>query len=111
MNLIQNLWLALDGIKANKLRSALTMLGIIIGVGAVIVLMSIGTGTQATVTSRISSLGSNLVFVRPGATQQGGVRTATGSAISLTLEDAQALEAADGVEAVAPETQTFGQIV
>ncbi|MSQ26519.1 MAG: FtsX-like permease family protein [Dehalococcoidia bacterium] len=87
------------------------MLGIIIGVGAVIVLMSIGTGTQATVTSRISSLGSNLVFVRPGATQQGGVRTAAGSAISLTLEDAEALEGADGVEAVAPETQSGGQIV
>ncbi len=111
MNLVQNLGLAIDGIKANKLRSALTMLGIIIGVAAVIVLMSIGTGTQATVTARISSLGSNLVFVRPGSTQQGGVRTASGSAVTLTLEDAEALDGADGVDAVAPETQTGGQIV
>ena len=98
MRIRQNLGIAWDGIRANKLRSSLTMLGMIIGVAAVIVLMSIGSGTQASVTSRISSLGSNLVFVRPGgAPTQGGVRQAQGSSASLTYEDAQALAAPGAV--------------
>ncbi len=114
MNLALNVEIALEGIKANKLRSALTMLGIIIGVAAVIVLMSIGTGTQATVTARISSLGSNLIFVRSGAPQQGNVRQAQGSGVNLTLEDAEALDdpvLAPAVALVAPETSTGGQII
>ena len=114
MNLSHNLTIAFEGLKANKLRSVLTMLGIIIGVGAVIVLMSIGTGTQATVTSRITSLGTNLVFVRPGAAQTDGVRQAQGSAASLTLEDAEALAdptLVPAAELVAPEVQNGGQIV
>ena len=115
MKLGQNLGIALDGIKANKLRAALTMLGIIIGVAAVIVLMSIGSGTQAQVTSRISSLGSNLIFIRPGgAPQQGGVRQAQGSAATLTLEDADALGASDavpGVLAVSSEVSSRSQVV
>ena len=114
MNLALNVEIALEGIKANKLRSALTMLGIIIGVAAVIVLMSIGTGTQATVTARISSLGSNLIFVRSGAPQQGNVRQAQGSGVNLTLEDAEALDdpvLAPSVALVAPETSTGGQII
>ena len=114
MNLALNLEIALEGIKANKLRSALTMLGIIIGVAAVIVLMSIGTGTQATVTARISSLGSNLIFIRSGAPQQGNVRQAQGSGVNLTLEDAEALDdpvLAPAVALVAPETSTGGQII
>ena len=114
MNLALNLEIALEGIIANKLRSALTMLGIIIGVAAVIVLMSIGTGTQATITARISSLGSNLIFVRSGAPQQGNVRQAQGSGVNLTLEDAEALDdpvLAPSVALVAPETSTGGQII
>ena len=114
MNLALNVEIALEGIKANKLRSALTMLGIIIGVAAVIVLMSIGTGTQATVTARISSLGSNLIFIRSGAPQQGNVRQAQGSGVNLTLEDAEALDdpvLAPAVALVAPETSTGGQII
>ena len=114
MNFSQHLGIAFEGIRANKLRSVLTMLGIIIGVAAVIVLMSIGTGTQATITARITSLGSNLVFVRSGAPQQGGVRQAQGSGVSLTLEDADALDdpfLAPSVTLVAPEVRTFGQVV
>ena len=115
MRIRQNLGIAWDGIRANKLRSSLTMLGMIIGVAAVIVLMSIGSGTQASVTSRISSLGSNLVFVRPGgAPTQGGVRQAQGSSASLTYEDAQALAApgaVPGALAVAPETGNRQQLV
>src|SRR5207245_2617021 len=113
MNLRLNLAIALDGLRANKLRAALTMLGIIIGVGAVIVLMSIGKGTQSQVTARISALGSNLVFVRPGAPQTGGVRQPQGSAQSLTLEDADALAdpiAVPAVSLVAPEVQSQAQV-
>jgi len=115
MRIRQNLSIAWDGIRANKLRSTLTMLGMIIGVAAVIVLMSIGSGTQASVTSRISSLGSNLVFVRPGgAPTQGNVRQAQGSSASLTYEDALALAepgAVLGAVAVAPEVGTRQQMV
>jgi len=73
------------------MRSFLTVLGIVIGVGAVIGLMSIGRGVQAMVTQNISNLGTNLLFVRPGAAVEGGVRQAQGTQMTLTLEDAQAL--------------------
>jgi putative ABC transport system permease protein len=89
------------------------MLGVVIGVGAVISLMSFGQGTQAAITSNIESLGTNLLFVSPGASTEGGVRMAIGSAATLTLEDAEALSdplLAPSVAAVAPEAQTFVQI-
>ncbi len=114
MNFGMYLSIAMDSLQANKLRAALTMLGIVIGVAAVIVLMSIGTGTQATVTSRITALGSNLIFVRPGAPRQAGVAQAQGSAVTLTLEDAMALDdpvLAPSIAAVAPELQNRSQVV
>ncbi len=79
------------GIGTHKLRSFLTMLGIIIGVASVIILMSIGRGAQAQILSRIETLGSNLITIRPGAVTSGGVRSAGGSASTLTMEDAQAI--------------------
>jgi putative ABC transport system permease protein len=88
------------------------MLGMIIGVGAVIALMSIGGGMQAGITAQIGGMGTNLLFVSPGATSQGGVRSAAGSAQTLTAEDAQAIaEAVPEVAAVAPETAVFDQVV
>ena len=114
MNVSMLLGIAFDSLQANKLRAFLTMLGIVIGVAAVIVLMSIGSGTQATVTSRITSLGTNLVFVRPGAPQQNGVRSAQGSAATLTLDDAEALadpNLAPSIALVAPELRTSSQLV
>ena len=114
MNVAMLLGIAFDSLQANKLRAFLTMLGIVIGVAAVIVLMSIGSGTQATVTSRITSLGTNLVFVRPGAPQQNGVRSAQGSAATLTLDDAEALadpNLAPSIALVAPESRTSSQLV
>ena len=72
-DLMENLRVALDGLTANKLRSGLTMLGVIIGVGAVIALMSIGEGAQASITEQISDIGSNLIFVMPGGSGGGGV--------------------------------------
>ncbi len=114
MNLIESARIALRSLSANKLRSTLTMLGIIIGVAAVIALMGIGRGAQAAIDSQINSMGTNLLFVSPGSTSQGGVRTAQGSAETLTYEDALALANpanAPDIAAVAPEMNSFGQVV
>ncbi len=91
------------GIVTHKLRSSLTILGIVIGVGAVISLMSIGKGAEADILSRIGSLGSDLITIRPGGFTSGGVRSAAGSATSLTQEDAEAIKVqVPYVAAVAP---------
>jgi len=110
-NLVQSARVALRSLTANKTRSALTMLGIIIGVAAVIAMLSIGRGAQAAITSQIESIGTNLLFVRPGAAQQGGVRQEAGTAQSLTLEDSEALVGLPSLVAVAPEVDSFGQFV
>ncbi|MBI2756377.1 MAG: ABC transporter permease [Chloroflexi bacterium] len=102
---------ALRALGANKLRTTLTMLGIVIGVGAVIALMSIGKGAQASVTASIQSQGTNLLFIRPGASSQGGVRQA-GGAPTLTIEDADAIAASiPTVSGVAPELGTVAQLL
>ncbi|HUE75240.1 MAG TPA: ABC transporter permease [Chloroflexota bacterium] len=114
MTLFEALRVAIRALTANKLRAALTMLGMIIGVGAVIALMSVGQGVNAAVTENIQSMGTNLLFVRPGASQEGGVRGAQGSAGSLTLDDAEAISDPSnvpGVVLVAPETGTIAQII
>lgn len=100
---------ALESLSTNKLRSMLTVLGIVIGVAAVIAMLSIGRGAEASITSRIESIGTNLVYISPGSTTQGGVRTASGSAGTLTLDDADALAELPGVEAVASVTNSFVQ--
>ncbi len=101
------------GLSTHKLRSFLTMLGIIIGVASVITLTSIGKGAQADILSRIESLGSDLIFVRPGATfSGGGVRGAGGGATTLTLEDAAAIsEEVGGITSIAPYYSRSFQIV
>jgi macrolide transport system ATP-binding/permease protein len=108
---VQSLRMALRNITANKTRSALTMLGIIIGVAAVIAMLSIGRGAQTAITSQVQSMGTNLLYVRPGSTQSGGVRQEAGTAQTLTLEDAEALVDLPSVVAVAPEVDAFGQMV
>ena len=82
---------ALRAIAANKVRSALSMLGILIGVGAVIAMLAIGKGAQKAIESRLASLGSNLVMLMPGSPSTRGVAGAAGSISRLTLEDAQAI--------------------
>ncbi len=112
MKLMDSLRIALRGLSANKMRTGLTMLGIIIGVGSVIALMSVGKGAEASVVSRIQSMGTNLLFVSPGSTQQGGVSSGAGSAATLTYEDAMAIAAeVPTVSGVAPEGTTGGQVV
>ncbi|HJX61026.1 MAG TPA: ABC transporter permease [Dehalococcoidia bacterium] len=93
---------ALVQLSANKLRTGLTMLGIVIGVGAVIALMAAGQGAQQGVTKEVSALGSNLLFVEPGTTEQSGgpVRF---SATTLTTDDAEALKSLPYVDAVISE--------
>src|SRR5438132_9544375 len=82
---------ALDALRVNKLRSALTMLGIIIGVGAVIAMVGVGAGAQARVAEQIQSLGSNLIIVLSGSTTQGGIRLGQGSQLTITEEDSAAI--------------------
>jgi putative ABC transport system permease protein len=101
---------ALESLSANKLRSMLTVLGIVIGVAAVIAMLSIGRGAQASITSRIESMGTNLIYVTRGSTSSNGVSSASGSAATLTLSDAAALANLQDVEAVAASTDSFVQI-
>lgn len=89
---------------ANKMRSILTMLGIIIGVAAVIALVSIGNGVKQDIQNSISSLGSNLLMVMPGAPRTPGVRPSPGSMKSLKVSDYQAISKLDGVKAASPYT-------
>jgi len=113
MNIISSVRVALRGLTANKLRSGLTMLGIIIGVAAVIALVSVGQGAQAAVTQQFESLGSNLLTISPGvAFVRRGMSVGYVSAQSLTNEDVAAIaHLATLVEVVAPEYSTQGQVV
>ena len=114
-DLWQNIQVALGGLLVNKMRSALTMLGVIIGVGAVIALMSIGEGAQASITEEITSIGTNLIFVSPGAANRGGpVQNAAGSATTLTYSDAEAIADPGNVPdavAVAPQLSQNTQVI
>jgi putative ABC transport system permease protein len=91
MNFGALLRIALRALAVNKLRSALTMLGIVIGVGAVIVMIAVGGGAQARVEEQIRALGSNLLLVMPGSTTAGGVRMGFGSGSTLTEDDVLAI--------------------
>ena len=102
---------ALLALKANRLRSFLTMLGMIIGVGSVIAMLAIGQGVQARIEQSIKSMGSNLFIILPGATSSNGVRTGFGSAPNLTVEDATALKNTRHVIAVAPVVQSNAQVI
>src|SRR5262249_54536929 len=108
----ESIRIAIRALAANKLRALLTMLGIIIGVAAVISLMSVGRGAQAAVTERIQGLGTNLLFIRPGTANTGGIRQGFGSAQTLSLDDADAIAAqVTSVVGVAPELGGGAQLV
>ena len=101
MRLSETLRTALEAIASHRSRSVLTVLGILIGIAAVIVTVGLGEGAQARVSSAISSLGSNVLVVTPGSTTTGGVRGGLGSSSTLTLADAQALSSRVDVPQVA----------
>ena len=109
----ESIRIALEGLKSNKLRSILTMLGIIIGVGAVIAMVSIGMGVQQKVQSSIASLGSNLLIVMPGSNAPPGtVRLAAGSNITLTNQDAKAIsQQVGGISYVLPAVSSQYQVI
>jgi len=102
---------ALESLNANKMRSMLTVLGIVIGVAAVIAMISIGRGAQSSISSQIESMGTNLVYVSPGSTSESGVQSAAGSAGTLTLDDAEALASLPNIVAVSSQTSNFAQVV
>ncbi len=111
-NFFSPLSTAWTAVVTHKLRSFLTILGVVIGVGAVIILMSIGKGTEATILNNLSGLGTNLLTVSPGASTQGGVRMDVGTSNTLTLEDAQAIAAqVPNIDAVAPSQPSGMQVV
>jgi putative ABC transport system permease protein len=106
MRLIELIRLALARLAVSRLRAALTMLGIIIGVASVIALVAVGQGATSGITSQLEALGTNLLTINPGATTTGLVRGAAGSATTLTTDDAGAIAQLDGVAAIAPEART-----
>jgi len=110
LNFWKNIQVAINGIRANKLRSALTMLGIIIGVAAVIIMVSVGQGASKQISDQISSMGSNLLMVFPGA-GGGPVRGASGSVNTLTLEDAKAIAELSMVANAVPELSVSATVV
>jgi putative ABC transport system permease protein len=114
MRVIKYLQIALESIVANKLRAILTMLGIIIGVAAVLITLGIGRGAAANITNRIQSQGTNLLTINPGASNAGGVRAGSGSAGTLTMGDVNALmdkTLNPSLALVAPDYSATAQLV
>ena len=111
MNTLQLLRVALRSLAVNKLRSALTMLGIVIGVGAVIVMIAVGAGAQQRVEEQIRALGSNLLLVMPGSTTAGGVRMGFGSGSTLTEDDVLAVNREIPEALAAPALRGSAQVV
>ena len=108
----QSLRIAIRALRVNKMRALLTMLGIIIGIAAVIAMVAIGAGASKMISDQISSIGSNLLLVLPGSTTSGGMRTGAGSSQTLTYDDARAIKAeCPSVGAVAPNVRGSGQVV
>ena len=102
MNPLESLRLAMRALRVNKLRSALTMLGIVVGVAAVVCMVSVGAGARADVAERIRTLGANLLLVMPGALGSGGARLEAGTQPTLTEEDAAAIRRELDVQVAAP---------
>jgi len=112
INIPSTLKISFRALRVNKMRSALTMLGIIIGVGAVIAMVAIGTGASRKIAEQISSMGSNLLIIVPGATTAGGVRMGGGTQSTLNMGDADAIvKECPSVAEVAPSMGGVAQIV
>lgn len=104
--------IALRAIKANKMRSILTSLGIIIGVAAVIIMLAIGNGAQITIQNEMKSMGTNLVMIRSGTSTSGGKRMGHGSQPTMKASDGNAIEEKiDGISLAAPVLNDAGQVV
>src|SRR5438067_9618252 len=102
---------AFDALRRNVLRSALTTLGIIIGVGAVIAMMEIGQGSATAIRKTITSMGANNLLIQPGTASSGGVTFGSGSIVTLTPQDADAIRELPAVASVAPVVRARTQVV
>ncbi len=104
--------IALRALRVNKMRSALTMLGIIIGVSAVIAMIAVGSGAKARISEQIASMGSNLLIVLSGSSTSGGIRMGSGTVPTLTVDDAKAIQTeVPAVKYVAPALPGVAQVV
>ena len=104
MNLLTIIGEALRALRQNRLRTGLTMLGMIIGVAAVVLMLSIGQGARTKINETIAAMGSNLFLVVPGATSSGGFSFGSGSVRTLTINDAYAIAELSSISATAPVT-------
>src|SRR5579862_7870932 len=111
MSLIMVFRIALKALGRNKLRTALTMLGMIIGVAAVITLVALGTGAQQAIVAQIQSTGTNIIQVSAGNVSMGGVRQGQGNASTLKPDDAAAIAGVPGVQYVAAGVNTRAQMI
>jgi putative ABC transport system permease protein len=112
MDFIQTLKIALRALRTNKMRSFLTMLGIIIGIAAVIAMMAVGSGASYVISQQIASIGSNIILVLPGSTTSGGMRSGSGGAQTLTSDDVKAIMTeCPSVERSAPTVRSSGLVV
>ena len=109
--LVASLGIALGALRVNRLRSALTMLGIIIGVAAVIAMVAVGSGATARIQQQIQSIGSNLILVVPGSITTSGIRLGSGQTVTLTEDDAKAIQTeCPAVAIVAPTSRGAAQV-
>jgi putative ABC transport system permease protein len=112
INIPSTVKISLRALRVNKMRSALTMLGIIIGVGAVITMLAIGTGASRQIEQQLASIGSNLLIVLPGSTTSGGLRMGSGTQPTLTMDDSEAiLKECPAVSDIGPILSGVAQIV
>ena len=112
MKVLASVKIALRALRVNKMRSALTMLGIIIGVAAVIAMVAVGAGATARIEEQIASIGSNLIIVLPGSLNSYGIRLGSGNAVSLTEDDAKSIMSeCPAVASAAPTSRGGGQAV
>src|SRR4249920_3859197 len=111
MSFVMIVRIAVKALNRNKMRTALTMLGMIIGVAAVITLVALGSGAQTSIEAQIQSAGTNMIIVSAGNFSQGGVRQGQGNASTLVPEDAAAISQLAGVQYTAAGSNTRGQIV
>ena len=111
MSLLMVLTVAFKALARNKMRTALTMLGMIIGVAAVITMVALGTGAQSSIETQIQAAGTNMIMVSAGNFMSAGVRTGQGNASTLTPDDAAAIQDVSGVQYLAPGVNTRGQVV
>jgi putative ABC transport system permease protein len=111
MSIVMTLVIALKALNRNKMRTILTMLGMIIGVGAVITMVALGTGARTTIEERVKSAGTNMIMVNAGNFSSGGVRMGQGNSTTMTPEDATMIKAIPGVQYAAAGANSRSQVI